>query len=296
MKKSSVFYLFVLLIGLNTSLCAQDSIPRIIIGDISIYESADSIVGDGIQGYVSYDALTNTLYLNNATVPYLWAYRTEGYFKVRLSGDNFINKMMSSNDSCTFFGPGSLTLGGSSIEIALDCAHTDFLALTEGATVNITASEAGLFTLYDGSMDPDPILHIPNLVVDNSSLIVTAPLCFEFISDLWLSGCYMVEPSNFEYQLDTWLDLSSQVFQNYLEIRAGTVDVPSHTVSDWQAWGANGGIRMEQLPDSQTVEVLNLLGQTVRQFKTSATNVFVPLKAGVYLVRVNNQTVKVVVK
>jgi hypothetical protein len=57
-----------------------------------------------------------------------------------------------------------------------------------------------------------------------------------------------------------------------------------------------GGIRMEGLPDGQTVEVVSLLGQTLRQFKSSATNAFVPLKAGVYLVRVNNHTVKTIVK
>lgn len=182
MRKIIVLCLFSLLLSISGVLYAQDSLPNIIIGDIHVYASADSIVGEGIQGHVSYDASTNTLFLNNATIDsHLWACRTEGCFKVKLSGHNSITEMVSSNDSCIFFGPGTLNLGGSSVGIALDCARTDHLALTEGATLEITASETGIYTLYDHLMDPDTVIHYPALVIDNSSLIVTAPWCCELI-------------------------------------------------------------------------------------------------------------------
>ncbi|MBR4497091.1 MAG: hypothetical protein IKP08_00250, partial [Bacteroidales bacterium] len=69
MKKSSTFCILFLMFGFSCALWAQDSLPKIIIGDIHVYESADSIVGEGIQGNVSYDASTNTLFLNDAVIP-----------------------------------------------------------------------------------------------------------------------------------------------------------------------------------------------------------------------------------
>jgi hypothetical protein len=294
MKKLSAFCTLFLLLGFSSISWAQDpNVPFVWIGDTPIYGSADTIVGPGIQGQVSYDALTNTLYMDNASIPNLLATDLTGVqpcFKIRLSGDNHISSMMYSTDSCAFFGPGTVTIGGPSVSQGIMCANTDYLILTQGATVDITASYAGI-----DAMSADPTGHIPALVVNNSSLIITAPECFFSMWALWLSGCHVVEPEDFDYQLDTWLDVLSVHFQNYLEIRAGTVGVPARETAVWQAWGVEGGIRMEGLPHGQTVEVMSLLGQTLHQFKSSATNDFVPLKAGVYLVRVNNQTIKTIV-
>ena len=294
MKKIYFFCIIVLVLSSKGISWAQDSLPKIRIGDISIYESADSIVGEGIQGYVSYDAVTNTLFLDNAALPSLWACMTEGYFKVRLSGNNSIANMKTSNDSCTFFGPGTLNLGGVTVEIALDCSRTDYLALTEGAALNITASGTGIFTLYDYTMDTD--LHYPLLVVDNSSLVVAAPTCCTSMWAWWLSECQVVAPADFDYQLDTWFSPEPGMVYNYLEIRAGTVGIPTHANIDWHAWGVDGGIRVEGLPDNQAIEVVNILGQTVRNATSSATDTFIPLKTGLYLVRINGKTAKIVVK
>lgn len=296
MRNIRVFYLFSLLLSIGGVLYAQDSLPRIIIGDIRVYTSVDSIVGESIQGHVSYDVSTNTLFLNNATIDsYLRACRTEGCFKVKLSGNNSITRMVSNNDSCIFFGPGILNLGESTVWIAFDCAHTDYLALTEGATLNITASETGIYTLYDHLMDPDTVIHYPALVIDNSSLIITAPQCCEYIWAWWLSGCRVVAPEDFEYQLDTWNYLPSGRIQDYLEVRVGTAGQPSHETVAWRAWSVNGGIRIDGLPDGQTIEVLNILGQTVHHSIVSSPNTFIPLKTGMFLVRVNNHTVKTIV-
>lgn len=296
MKKTSLFCIVMLLLSTNSILRAQDSLPRIIIGDVLIYESTDSIVGEGIQGYVSYDAPTNTLFLNNASTPFIWAYRSERCLKIKLIGNNSITKILTTNDSCAFFGPGTLNLGNSSVEIALDCSRTDYLALTEGATLNITASGAGIFSLYDYTMDSDSILHFPSLIIDNSSLVITAPYCCQFIWDWWLSDCHVVAPQDFEYQLDTWTFLPSGMVSDYLEIRPGTVGVPIHSDTDWQAWGVNGGLQIKGLSDNQTIEVMNILGQMVYDAVASGVNTFVPLKAGPYLVHINNRTVKIIVK
>ena len=226
MKKSSTFCILFLMFGFSCALWAQDSLPKIIIGDIHVYESADSIVGEGIQGNVSYDASTNTLFLNDAVIPSL--------------SNIFIHK--SSNGFLEF---GNTSLAHASVGTALDCARTDYLALTEGATLEITASDYGIFTFYDDIWDS--IAHYPNLVVDNSSLIVTAPYCCQFIWFWWLSECHVVAPQDFEYQLDSWTYLSSGTIHDYLEIRPSTVGLPAHETVDWRAWGVDGGIRIDDL-------------------------------------------------
>ena len=274
---------------------AQDPTPKIKIGNVTVYESSDSIEGEGIQGHVSYDASSNTLMLNNATIEStLWAYGADESFKVKLLGNNSIKEMVSSNDSCIFFGPGSLTLGNSTVDLALNCARTDFLALTEGATLEITASETGIYTLYDDVFDS--IVHYPNLVVDSSSLIVSAPYCCMFVWNWWLSGCQVVEPSDFECQLDTWTFLSSGTIHNYLEIRKGSVGLSGNEASSLKAWGVDGGLRIEGLLEGQAVEVVNMLGQVVYSAKKADTEFFVPLKHGVYVMRSKDYATKVVVK
>lgn len=279
--------------GFNGSLWAQDISPYISIGDISLYESADSVVGEGIHGHVSFDATTNTLFLDNAAIPAIWVYPKERCFNVKLSGNNSITGMQTDNDSCAFIGPGTLTIGSPSVSIALNCARTDYLALTEGATLEISASDYGIFTFYDDVWDS--IAHYPNLVVDNSSLIVTAPYCCQFIWFWWLSECHVVAPQDFEYQLDSWTHLSSGTIHDYLEIRPGTVGLSAHESCNWQAWGVDGGILIDGLSGNQTVEVVNILGQTVYSTTSSGTNAFIPLKSGLYLVRINNHTVKTIV-
>ena len=290
-----LFCLLFLLLALSTSIYAQEPTPKIKIGDISVFESTDSIVGESIQGHVSFDASSNTLFLNNATISSsLWVYNADTSFKVKLSGNNSINEMISSNATSIFFGPGSLTLGNSTVEIALQCARTDFLILTEGATLDITASDAGIFTLYDYIWDS--IVHYPNLVIDNSDLIISAPNCCLFVWNWWLSGCHVVEPVDFEYQLDTWTFLSTGSIHNYLEIRKGTVGLPENEAFRLKAWGVEGGIRIEGMEEDCSVEVVNMLGQVVYRATAPESAVFIPLKQGAYVVRAGNGVVKTVVK
>lgn len=292
MKK--IFLVFIFLSSIIV-VSAQDSTPKISIGGIHVFESTDSIVGEGIQGHVSYDASTNTLFLNNANIAsYLWAYGANESFKVKLLGNNSVKQMVSSNHSCIFYGPGSLTLGNPTVNVALDCPRTDLLALTEGATLDITASGTGISTLYDDIWDS--IIHYPDLIVDSSSLVVTAPNCCQFVWWWWLSGCHVVEPSDFECQLDTWFFLSTGTIHNYLEIRSGTVGLRENEAVRLKAWGVDGGIRIEGLEEKYPVEVVNMLGQVVYSATNPASDVFVPLKKGFYVVRAGNNAIKTVVK
>lgn len=293
MKKTYVFSIMLLLITFSLSLRAQDPTPYITIGDINVNESTDTIVGDCIQGLVSFDAETYTLTLNDATITSNVFVRIGQDFKIKLLGDNYISSMSLSPGYSTFIGPGTLTLGGSSVGIAIECPRTYCLTLTGGATLEITASEYGISAMYDNMTDPDP--HYPSLVVDSSSLIITAPGCIFLMENIWLSECYMVAPADFQYQLDTWIPLSG-VIHDHLEIRAGTVGIPQHELASCHVWGDDSGIHIEDLESPQSVEVVNLLGQTVYEAKVSHSPAFIPMRSGVYVVRVGKQTVKTVVK
>lgn len=282
----------------NGTLYAQDSLPRISVGDVFIYESTDSIVGEGIQGYVSYDAPTNTLFLNNATLPSIWAYRSERRFKVRLTGDNSITRIITSNDSCTIFGPGTLTLGDPTVDIALRCSHTDFLSLTEGATLNITASDVGIYTFYNHTTDQDTVLHYPLLVIDNSSLVITAPYCCQYVWDWWLSDCQVVAPQSFDYQLDSWMLLPSGTVHDYLEIRPGTVGVSEFPTDALTVYpNPTDDLLLVELrgADIAYVALYDLQGQVVTsanaaapQRTATATLNLKSLPAGVYVLRVKD--------
>ena len=220
---SALVAVAIMLVVGTGSLKAQDPTPYITIGDISVYASTDTIVGDCIQGVVSFDAETYTLTLQDATITSsVWAIRGQD-FKIKLLGENAMLSLLISPGYSTFIGPGSLVLGGPSVISAISCPRTYRLTLTEGATLEISASECGIDAMYDHMMDPDP--RFPDLVVDNSSLIITAPSCLRMMKALWLSECHVVTPSDFQYQLNTWIPLTTW-FENYLEIRAGTVGIP----------------------------------------------------------------------
>lgn len=289
--------------------------PYIKIADVVVNVSnQDNVTSDYISGTIRYDSATRTLILQDATIvapppspdPYyqeLVVFVAGQYkdFNIKLIGNNVITgatPLFLYEGSFQILGPGTLTLNATLSGINCDIDAYS-LRISESAHVNINVPWSPSSGIKGGViLSGETSGEATVLSIDSSSLIIDANKSIVQIGDLQLDGCFIAYPSNayYEHTSQTIVDENGHVVMDHLEILAGTVDVPSHTVSDWQVWGANGGIRMEQLPDSQTVEVLNLLGQTVRQFKTSATNVFVPLKAGVYLVRVNNQTVKVVVK
>lgn len=281
-----------LMSGLGMELSAQDSLLYLKIGDISVYGSTDSIVGEGIQGHVSFDAATKTLYLNNASMPTCWVYMTAGCFKVKLLGNSYMSDMVSSSDSCIFYGPGSLTIGGPSVRNALHCSYTDLLMLTDGATLYITASECGIDAFYDNLLISS---RYPYLAIDNSSLVISSDYCCNCIWVWWLSECHVVAPQDFEYHLNEWFFLPSGEVHDYLEIRQGTVGVPSSTFADCQVWGVAGGIRAEGLSKDQTIKVLNVSGQTILNIPVHDTNTFLPLKPGIYIIHIDNYAKKIIV-
>ena len=72
----------------------NDTLPDIMIGGIAITESNDSIVGDCISGHVSYDALTNIMTLDNATISENVSFWRNSHIKIKLLGNNFIQNLI----------------------------------------------------------------------------------------------------------------------------------------------------------------------------------------------------------
>ena len=60
--------------------------------------------------------------------------------------------------------------------------------------------------------------------------------------------------------------------------------------------GVNGGIQIDNIPDNSSVEIINMLGQVIFLNTLDNTEEFIPIKRGIYIVRVNDSAVKVFVK
>jgi hypothetical protein len=86
------------------------------------------------------------------------------------------------------------------------------------------------------------------------------------------------------------------VVRNHMEIRPGTVGVEEQPAKSRFAWGVLGGIYVKnELGTDQRAEVLNMLGQHVASPILQTDKVFIPMRAGAYIIRVGDRSTKVVV-
>ena len=76
----------------------------------------------------------------------------------------------------------------------------------------------------------------------------------------------------------------------------GTVGLPAHEACDWRIWSVDGGIHIGNIQENTSLEIINMLGQVIYRTTLDDAEVFIPIKNGVYIVRVNNSAVKVFVK
>ena len=111
---------------------------------------------------------------------------------------------------------------------------------------------------------------------------------FQYLSDL--SGC----------EADTTFFFTSGLDFHYIYRLRGSnfpnVGVPEHAHAGWQAWGVEGGIRINSIKECSSVEIINMLGQVVCRTLSDGTEAYIPMKRGFYIVRVGNSAVKVAVQ
>lgn len=276
----------------------SDTLYDVYIGDIGFNESRDSITGDFITGHVSYNSDTHTLTLQDATVSELIQFWGSHYVKLKLIGDNYIERLYISPDSCAIIGPGYLRVGNEAVGTAIEAPITTFLYLTEGGTLDIVARDKGITTLYDYIFDD--YLRYPLFIIYNSSLSITAPICYDIIQNWWLVGSRVVSPADVYYNPSTYsLEQNGEAvffLHNHLEIQS-YVGLQDINKSEMRIYGISGGIRVcsHKQPD-QNVEVMNMLGQTLYCRPLQCDEDFIPIRSGIYIVRVGKTTEKVIVR
>ena len=287
--------------------------PYIRIANVTVTpDNQDSIASDYITGTVRYDSASRTLILQNATIfryesgdPYddsnghtlLIEAHSGQTLNIELIGQNAIYGIVPltlSVGSYNIEGNGSLVLNG--IIRGIDCGlGVNTFRIRQGASVVIDVpyypadgfQGAAQYQNYDQTV----------LVVDSSTLIIDADYCIRRIVGFQLNGSCIVSPAGAHYDSESkTLVTANGPVRDYLEIRPGTVGIPEHASTGWQAWGVEGGIHLHGVKEHSSVEIINMLGQVVYRTLVEGTETYMPMKSGVYIVRVDNSAVKVVVK
>ena len=287
--------------------------PYIRIADVMVSpENQDDIASDYITGTVRYDSVSRTLILHNATInhydsgdPYddsngntisIEAHRGQTV-NVELIGQNTIfgtQPLVLHSGSYNITGSGSLVLNGVLRGIRCELG-VDAFRIRQGASVVIYIPYWPA-TGFEGS-SPYQDYDLTVLSIDSGTLIVNADYCIQSIVGFQLNGSYIVSPEGAYYNPENkTLVTEDGPVRDYLEIRPGTVGIPTLETIEWQAWGVDGGIRIDNIPDNSSVEIINTIGQVIHQSVLYNTEVFVPIKRGIYVVRVNDYAVKVFVK
>lgn len=169
------------------------------------------------------------------------------------------------------------------------------MSIREGATVVIDVPYTPA-TGFNGSM-PYQDYDLTALLIDAGTLIVHADQCVVSIGGFYLNGSHIVSPAGAYYDHGSMaLVTEDGPVRDYLEIRYGEVGVKDCDRVPFHAWDGQGGIRIDNIRENSSVEVLNSLGQVVYKTAVSGTGTFVPMQRGIYVVRVNNSSAKVVVK
>nr|MCR5549815.1 T9SS type A sorting domain-containing protein [Bacteroidales bacterium] len=161
------------------------------------------------------------------------------------------------------------------------------------------SNHLGINTYYDYVFDD--YFHLPCFLIDSSSLTITAPTCYNLIDCWWLNGCHIVSPADVDYNPYNYSfeqdGTAITHLNNYLEIQANVTGLPIVSRPEVRIYGVSGGIRVcsDKKPD-QNVEVMNMLGQTLYCRPLQCDEDFIPIRSGIYIVRVGKTTEKVIVR
>lgn len=287
--------------------------PYIKIADVTVTpDNQENITSDYISGTVRYDSASRTLLLQNAVI---YSYQSSDpddfdngrtisieahsgqTVNIELIGQNAVFGQIPltlHSGSYDITGGGSLLLEGVFRGILCELG-VDTFRISQGTSVNIAIPYAQSVG-FEGSAQyqdyPRTVLSI-----DSALLNIHADICVQSIVGFQLLGSHIVSPVGAYYDPTSMtLMTAGGIVRNYLEVRPGTVGVPTHTKTGWRAWGMEGGIRIDNILENSSVEVINTQGQVVFKAATSDTDTFVPMRSGVYVVRVNKSSSKVVVK
>lgn len=303
MKKQALT--LALLLALAFAGRGQDPYPLVTIGGVDVSQTEDSITGPNISGYVSYNAETNTLTLKNATINgdiNLHGWPISPYVKIKLMGNNtLVGSIDINTDSCSIYGPGCLQISPpiSPIKDAIYVARTPLFSLEENATVSISTPYNGINAYYD-FMGGDGEFIQTLLYINNSTLIISAPVCANYITVWSLVNCHIVEPSNVVYDPNINQIIFSNgewalIIPDYLEIRPGGSGVSVQNDPECRIEGGTGGAWISYDGKPTPVEVTDMQGRCVCCTRHQGSSTFIPLHPGLYIVRVGDYIKKVMV-
>lgn len=157
-----------------SALASSDS-PSLYVGGVEVTASGN-VTGDGITGTVSYDADTNTLTLNGAT---LSGSHNAGYFTANIYAKNDLNIVLEGSNSigsggdCAIYAAGDLKISGSG---SLTCGSENDAAFeghgiycsgnlkVENATLNFYVENNGIYC-WNGDVE----LNSANINIESKS-------------------------------------------------------------------------------------------------------------------------------
>lgn len=290
---------------------------------------SDTIEFEYLTGLAYYSAEDSTLTLENAHIDIPWPndyhadrvlYCTQGHYKIRLIGDNSLTSVFPVwlwDSDCEISGPGSLTI--TSLNHAACCGFffesaTSSLFIQDNAEVTVYANNqwgcgAGFRGEYYDWGDstkvttPNPIgdwvqknKANGNVTVRSATLRINADMGVYELAHFDLENCHFSNPigAYFDEESHTVVSLG-QMVQGYLEVMPGEVEIPDNCQIHECIWGREGAIFMENLTIGQVIEIYNTLGQRLIRFEAHSSAMQVPMKSGIYIVRLQNHSQKVVV-
>ena len=287
--------------------------PSIRISDVVVSpDNQDSIASNYITGSVSYDSASRTLVLQNAIInsydssdPYddnngktvsIEAHNGQ-VVNIELIGQNTIFgafPLVLYNGTYNITGSGSLILKGIIAGVFCEPGVNAF-RIVQGAQVVIDIPYASM-TGFRGSpqyQDYD----VTVLSVNSGTLIVEADYCIESIVGFQLIGSHFVQPEDAYFDIEgRTLVTENGPVRDYLEIRPGTVGIDEDRGVSFRAWGCDGGIHVEGAQESSLVEIVNVFGRVVYRSFLNSAKAYIPMQKGFYIVRVNNNSKKIIVK
>jgi hypothetical protein len=116
------------------------------------------------------------------------------------------------------------------------------------------------------------------------------------LADFRLNGCHFSSPVNAYFDSDLHTVVSSgQMVTGYLEVLPGSVDIPNVQLETERVWGSLGSINIENVSYGQIVKIYNMLGQELYNFKVHSSEVELSTPPGIYIVKFQNYSKKIVV-
>lgn len=304
--------LFIIIALFGALVHARAQYPYIRIANVTVTpDNQDSIASDYITGTVRYDSASRTLILQNATIfrydsgdPYddsnghtLVIEANSGQtLNIELIGHNTIfgkSPLVLSIGSYNIIGTGSLTLNGVLDGVLCELGVSS-VRIGSGTSVVIDIPYWPSAGFRGSPIYQDYDLTV--LTIDSGYLSISADYCTQYLDGFQLNSSYVFSPEGAYFDSgNRCLVTAEGPVRDYLEIRPATVGIPEHASTEWQAWGVEGGIHLHGVKEHSSVEIINILGQVVYRTLLEGTETYMPMKSGVYIVRVDNSAVKVVV-